>query len=464
MAKKKILSKTRRANNEGSIFLRKDGRWAGYISIGFTKNGKPIRKFAYGKSQTEVAKKLSEISGRVKSNSYELVETHNLKELMFDWLMTFKKSAVTPRTFEGIIRNFKLHIAPVIGNMKVYEVDTYAIQRVVNKMIETEHANVTIKKNKHLLSQFFEYAIDNKWVQVNPTLKIKISSRDKKIYDDEQNYKAILPEVRDKFLTALNNDEANFIKPLCITMIFAGLRIGEAIALTWNCVDFEHKKIKVLRAITQVPRFDAEGNVISRKTVLSDTKTACSVRTIPITDIVVKTLKEWKEKQTVREQTNPNVTKSLTLPGSYVFANDDGTLRTYSGCRHIFDRFKKRNGLKNSGIHFHSLRHTFSNMLFELNENPKVIQQLLGHKDVKTTIGIYNSVNSDYVKEATDKLNEKIIEDEMKRVQEEKEKIEKEEQEKQKQLSDEEFDRKVAEMLREQEERKRRRRERDFEM
>lgn len=295
MAKKKVVSKTRRANNEGSIFLRKDGRWAGYISIGFTKSGKPIRKFAYGKSQTEVAKKLSEISGRVKSNSYELVETHNLKELMFDWLMTFKKSSVTPRTFEGIIRNFKLHIVPVIGNMKVYEVDTYAIQRVVNRMIETEHANVTIKKNKHLLSQFFEYAIDNKWIQVNPTLKIKIASRDKKIYDDEQNYKAILPEVRDKFLTALNNDEANFIKPLCITLIFAGLRIGEAIALTWNCVDFEHKKLKVLRAITQVPRFDAEGNVISRKTVLSDTKTACSVRTIPITDIVVKTLKEWKK-------------------------------------------------------------------------------------------------------------------------------------------------------------------------
>ena len=103
-------------------------------------------------------------------------------------------------------------------------------------------------------------------------------------------------------------------------------------------------------------------------------------------------------------------------------------------------------------------------MLFELNENPKVIQQLLGHKDVKTTITVYNSVNSDYVKEATDKLNEKIIENEKKREQVEQEQKEKEEQEKQKILSDEEFDRKVAEMLREQEERKRRRKERDFEM
>ena len=57
--------------------------------------------------------------------------------------------------------------------------------------------------------------------------------------------------------------------------------------------------------------------------------------------------------------------------------------------------------------------------------NIKVIQQLLGHRDVKTTTGIYNSVNSDYVKEATDKLNERIVEDEMNRKREEKEKKEK---------------------------------------
>ena len=76
----------------------------------------------------------------------------------------------------------------------------------------------------------------------------------------------------------------------------------------------------------------------------------------------------------------------------------------------IFDRFIKRHNLGKYNIHFHGLRHTFSNMLFEMNENPKVIQQLLGHRDVKTTITVYNSVNSDYVKEATDRLNTKIQE------------------------------------------------------
>ena len=49
----------------------------------------------------------------------------------------------------------------------------------------------------------------------------------------------------------------------------------------------------------------------------------------------------------------------------------------------------------------HVLKHTFSNMHFEMNENPKVIQQLLGHRDVKTTITVYNSVDSEYIRNTT---------------------------------------------------------------
>ena len=47
MAKNKVVSKTRRANGEGSIFQRKDGRWTGYVTLGYKKDGSPIRKFAY---------------------------------------------------------------------------------------------------------------------------------------------------------------------------------------------------------------------------------------------------------------------------------------------------------------------------------------------------------------------------------------------------------------------------------
>lgn len=57
-------------------------------------------------------------------------------------------------------------------------------------------------------------------------------------------------------------------------------------------------------------------------------------------------------------------------------------------------------------------------MLFEANENPKVIQALLGHKSVKTTLTVYNSVDKSYYKQATDKLNDLFNSDKMKEYQE----------------------------------------------
>lgn len=99
-------------------------------------------------------------------------------------------------------------------------------------------------------------------------------------------------------MEVLNKDETNFIKPLCITLMFAGLRIGETLALRWQNIDFVNKTIKVERVITQVPKFDEQSNIKDRITIIGDTKIACSVREVPVTDIVLETLKQWKEKQT----------------------------------------------------------------------------------------------------------------------------------------------------------------------
>lgn len=176
--------------------------------------------------------------------------------------------------------------------------------------------------------------------------------------------------------------ECKNMNEFLVNLMFGGLRIGEALTLKWENVNFENKTLKVECVITQIPKFDNDGKVISRVTVIADTKTACSVREISIADIVVETLQRWREKQ-IEQNTNPDVTADLTAKNAFIFANDDGNVRTYFGSRKIFDGWKKRHKLTNYNIHFHVLRHTFSNMLFEMNENPKVIQQLLGHRDVK---------------------------------------------------------------------------------
>jgi integrase len=186
-----------------------------------------------------------------------------------------------------------------------------------------------------------------------------------------------------------------------MSAMFAGLRIGEILALRWDNIDFENKTIRVMYGVTQVPIFDSKGKVLSRKTIIGDTKTAASVREVPIPDILVDALQDWKKEQWVKEQLTG---KKLLDKNAVVFSNQDGTVRTYAGTRHIFDRFARRHGFFGK-IHFHTLRHTYSNMLFEANENPKIIQSLLGHKSVKTTLTVYNSVDKSYFRQATEKLN-----------------------------------------------------------
>ena len=406
MSKNKTVRRRRRSNGEGSIFQRKDGRWVGSITTGFNDDGQQKKKIVYGCSKNDVVKKLSDLSVRLINGTFTTIENSTFGTLMFEWLLVTKKVEVSSRTLEGNIGNFKNHIMPNFGHFKIYEINKGHILQFLNKMFEKKYSIETIKKCKHLLNQFFEYLISEKYITINPTLGIKIKNKDGN--KPSTRYRGLKPEVRKIFLNALNNDEANFIKPLCCCAFFNGLRIGECLALTWGNIDMDKKELTVEQSITQDPEFDEEGNVIKRPTIVAGPKTDNSIRTIKMSDECFEVLKQWRQKQEEKIATNEGVFGDLTSMNAYVFANDDGSYRTYSGTRKIFDRFKKRNDLNKYNITFHKLRHTFSNMLFEMYINPKVIQELLGHGDVATTIKIYNSVMKSNSDNAIDKLNKKV--------------------------------------------------------
>src|SRR5574344_342196 len=96
MAKRKT---TRRGNNEGSIFQRKDGRWLGEITIG-----------------------------------YKTISTEKFETLFMEWLLVFKRNTVLPRTLERIISNAKTNVLPEIGHLTLSEFSPQIIQKLINKL------------------------------------------------------------------------------------------------------------------------------------------------------------------------------------------------------------------------------------------------------------------------------------------------------------------------------------------
>ena len=400
MAKSKKLQ--RRANGSGSVFQRKNGKWAGAITIGYDGSGVQKKKVVYGSTREEVEEKLKMLDNRIKSNSFEKLENSSAAELMREWLVVFKKNVVLPKTFYGDLIIFTKHIEPHLKNLRIQDVDDIVIQQILNKMIDADYSLSMVKKVKFLFNNFLDYAEAAKWIGYNPSHRVQVRIKDKKTYTGQNKYKALTPEKRTEFLKTLDEDPKKFLKALCYTLMFSGLRIGEALGLQWKNVDLVNKTINVEQAANLVPKFDK--NLKAKMiTQIGGTKTACSIRELPLPDILVEVLGEWKVKQ---ENFGKELGKDFISPDSFVFCADDGGVRTYNSCRLSFNRFKKAHNFQDLKITFHGLRHTFSNMLFEANENPKVIQQLLGHKDVRTTISVYNSVDKDYVRKSTQVFND----------------------------------------------------------
>lgn len=398
--KKKIV---RRGKNEGSVYQRNDGRWCAVVSLGYDSDGKRVRKIFYGWTRSEVAMKMTAALGEKLNGGHASVINDDLRTLIHDWLVTFKQANVSPRTFETAEMLAKLHVYPHIGELKLAQVTPNIIQGVLNKMLVAGYSLAYVRKVKFLLNQFFAYAKANRFINDNPVSECIVKSTPEHKERKQETYKAIPIEIREYFLEVISKND--FMKALCMIQMFAGLRIGEALALKWKNVDFDNGIISIDSAVTELPVRNSEGKIVDHRTVISDTKTAASVREVPMPNILKTTLLEWKKSRWVQQRTTG---KSFIGPNDLVFANNDGELRTYTGTKTIFQRLMRQNGLAPYKLHFHSLRHTYSSMLFESRENPKVIQMLLGHKDVTTTIRTYNSVDRSYFKQAVDKLDSKF--------------------------------------------------------
>ncbi len=91
---------------------------------------------------------------------------------------------------------------------------------------------------------------------------------------------------------------------------------------------------------------------------------------------------------------------------SFVFCTRSGNMRTYSGLRSSYRRFLKRHDLPEEGMNLHCYRHTFATMLLENGVNPRVVQRLMGHSEIGTTLGTYSHVVQEVYSEVAEVLGD----------------------------------------------------------
>ena len=373
---KKEIKKTRRPNGDGSLYYSANGYW--YFAKRMVINGERKRVKTSAKTKIEAIRKFYEKYGD--DNSLSIDDKNNLQinEVLIYWLMNVKRLSVSSSTLCSNLMVYRLYIKPYFENKTLNIINNNSLLVFFNYLLNNNIPKSMFLKTKFVLNQFASYLVLNNYIESYPLILNNIKYPKSR---DEIKYKALPKEMRQDYIKKLNNHQP--LKTLCYLGLYAGMRIGEILSLRWKDINLDKRVIHINSSLTKTYQFNNAGETISNKRKIGTTKTNCSIRAIPIIDELYTTLTEWKILQLV---VNSKDKDSLLF-------DHENDLRSYSGTRRLLKRFNDKYGFSKYDIHFHTFRHTFATMLFEKKVNPKIIQLLLGHKSVKTTLEIYNNVN-----------------------------------------------------------------------
>lgn len=383
----------RRSNGEGTIYKRKDGRWCAAY---YDDAPCPKRHFVYGGTQAEVKRKLKE-KKESPDTTVDLADTGNktsytLEEWIVFYLENYKKNEVKETTLSSYFVIYRKHIkGTVLGRTKLKRISVNQLQSYYNSKNADGYNAKTVKHIHILINSALNKAVQIRLISENVNKLVILPKRqtyEAKVLSTEE-VNRILDETREEKLY-----------PIIVLIIHTGLRKGEAMALKWENIDFKEKELRVEGSLCRVDVGTKEdGRIIHGYKILSP-KTAKSKRTIPLTDIAFDALKLQQERQMKMKE----YYKDIYNDEGFVFARYDGRYLNQRGFMDEYHAFLEKYNIPN--IRFHDLRHTFASLLLEAGESPKVIQELLGHSSITTTMDIYAHITKKGKIKAVNKLNE----------------------------------------------------------
>nr|WP_325295567.1 site-specific integrase [uncultured Oscillibacter sp.] len=364
----------RRANGEGSIRKRKDGRWEGRYTAGRDPvTGKVVYKNVLGKTQAEVKAKLK--AAIEKSSSLVAVtKRYTVGQWLDAWMENCAKLQVRPsshKTYQGFIEN---HIKPALGDVPLEKLTTMDLQRLYKHLLESGRVECmesrskpkglsvkTVRNINQMISSALNCAVEQHLIPANPTKGCALPKLEKK------EMKILPPESLGTFFEEARRSG---VFELYYIDLATGLRRGELLGLKWNDIDLDKGVIHVRRQVLR-----QNGEVVE-----APLKTKNSYRNIAIGVDAIKVLKGMEQKD------------------EYVFPSPFGGPMSPDSVLHMFQRVLKRAGLER--IRFHDLRHTFSVLALQNGVDVKTLSAMLGHYSAGFTLDTYAHVTTSMQKQA----------------------------------------------------------------
>lgn len=383
----------RRKDNKNRVLKegdsqRKDGtydfRWR-------TADGK--RHSVYAKTLDELREKEAAIQ-RDKSDGIRTDASNTTVNDIFDMWVRLKKG-LKDNTFQNYQYMYNQFVYPDFGKTKVVKLKRSDIRRFYNMLADERGLMIATIDNVHtVLHQVLDLAVEDNYLRNNPSDHALKELKSSHGFDTEKK-KALTVEEQRIFENFLEKSRKyHHWKPIFTIMLGTGMRVGEITGLRWEDVDLEKKQISVNHTLVY---YNHAKNGCYFNVNTPKTKAGC--RIIPMIDSVRNAFLEEK-----RFQNELELTCQVKIDGytDFVFINrfgnvqNQGTLnkalrRIIRDCnQEILDEAgDRRNVVLLPRFSCHILRHTFATRLCEANVNMKVIQDVLGHADIGTTMNVY---------------------------------------------------------------------------
>lgn len=370
----------KRAHHEGSIYQRKDGRWAASLTLGY-ENGQRKRKSFYGKTQREVREQLTAARHAQQQGLPIATERQTVGRFLDRWLNESAKPTIRPRTYTSYAQLIRLHLAPELGRISLAKLSPQEVQEFLNRKLAAGLSPRTVQYLHAVLRRALNQAV--KWGLVPRNVATLVDPPRVR----REEVRPFTPEQARAFLVAVQGDRLEALYTVALAM---GLRQGEALGLRWQDVDLEEGVLSVRTALQRV-----DGRL-----QLVEPKSATSRRTIALPQVAAATLRAHRASQ-LQERL---LAGERWQESGLVFTTRLGKPLIARNVFRSFQRVLARAGIPHQ--RFHDLRHTCATLLLAQGIHPRVVMEMLGHSQISLTMNTYSHVVPALQKEAAGRMDE----------------------------------------------------------
>ncbi len=399
-----------RVLRKGEHYRKTDGRYS-YI---YTD---PL-----GKQHTIYAKSLVTLRQKEKSLIKDQMDGLNVYvagnadvNFLFDRYIS-TKSELRSSTYSNYLYTWNHFIRDTFGKKKVKDVKYSDVLFFYSDLINKQGLQInTLENINTVLRPSFQLAVRDDIIRKNP-IDGAYAEVKKRNGGSRKRKRALTVQQQRAFINYVAENPF-FYKwyPFFTFLLGTGCRIGEAIGIRWDDVDLEKRLIDINHSLTYYQRADDSFKCEFR---VSQPKTEAGIRTIPMMKQVYDVLKDEYERQEVEGFCVANVDGMTNFIFTNRFETPHNPAAVNRAIKRIVDahnaeeevkaKKEKREPVMIPRFSCHIFRHTFASRFCENETNVKVIQEVMGHADVSTTMNIYAEVNQDVTRASLEKLSKNM--------------------------------------------------------